>query len=322
MSIVRVNQSVIELVDLSSPNVRVNQSVIEFIDLPVSPIVLCGNSPGGLVGVPYTTTFPASGGVTPYDFTISHGSLPPGLGVNATTGVVTGTPTEAGTFPFTVLLTDADLNTASVPCSILIAGGTMIVVTQGQPISGGGPPKFKGGCTKDNDWDRCINSETYLLRRIFPLPLTCAIPKEFRNLLPWDEDFGAIPYQAVPFNIIGSISTPQPADGDVLVCQGMVPYGYDGILTGIYQTFYGTGFDNGGGDIVWRIQINQRYLLGLSNNPFAMGNGQNPIPLTEGQILLSGQRFRYFVNVPNTSGGVIIAGSRIVCAMLGFYWPR
>ena len=187
------------------------------------------------------------------------------------------------------------------------------------PISGGGPSR--PNCKRINRWDLCIEDEIRRLKRMEFAP-PCPIPQEYVCSLPWDDEYGAIPYQAVPFNIFGSIVTPTAVEGDVLVCTGTVPLGYDGLLTAIYQTFQGSGLENGNGDILWRIQINQRYLLGLSNNPFAMGGPIQPLPLTEGQILLSGQKFRYFVNVPNTSGSLIIAGSRVVCGMLGFYWPR
>ncbi|HNX49733.1 MAG TPA: putative Ig domain-containing protein, partial [Thermoanaerobaculaceae bacterium] len=46
-------------------------------------------------------TLTASGGSGPYTFTVSSGTLPPGLQLS-TTGVLSGTPTAAGTFDFTV----------------------------------------------------------------------------------------------------------------------------------------------------------------------------------------------------------------------------
>jgi len=67
--------------------------------------------------------FLASGGVTPYTFDITAGALPSGLSLDATSGVVTGTPTEGGNFDFTVTVTDStepEPQTASVECSILI----------------------------------------------------------------------------------------------------------------------------------------------------------------------------------------------------------
>lgn len=80
----------------------------------------CGNPPTAYKNSVYTHTFGASGGTAPYTFSISAGSLPPGLTLNSSTGVVSGTPTSSGTFNFTLLVTDSVLATSSVACSILV----------------------------------------------------------------------------------------------------------------------------------------------------------------------------------------------------------
>jgi Putative Ig domain len=312
MANARLDQFAFELVTLSQPAARLDQFALELATLPVPPSVTCNNPPNGSIGAPYSHAFPASGGLEPYVWSISAGSLPSGLTINSSTGVASGIPNVAGVYAFTVQVTDASLNSSTVVCGISVVGTSVT-------ISGGGPPKVRGTCKKFNNWDECIADETWRTRRI-TFPPSCSIPKEWANRLPWDEDVAAIPYQAVPFNVAKSIPTPGAVD--TLVCEGKVPFGYDGLLTAIYQSFEGSGFDNGSGDIVWRIQINQRFVLGLSNNPYALGSSRQPTPLTQGQILLSGQTFRYIVNVPNTSGGLIVAGSRVSCGLLGFYWPR
>ncbi|WP_161805176.1 putative Ig domain-containing protein [Amantichitinum ursilacus] len=55
----------------------------------------------GSVGVSYSSTFTASGGNAPYSFVLSAGALPAGLSLSSS-GVLSGTPTAAGTFNFTV----------------------------------------------------------------------------------------------------------------------------------------------------------------------------------------------------------------------------
>lgn len=77
------------------------------------PVILrptiSGDLPDGDVGVaiqPYTYT--TSGGVLPIgNFSIVSGALPPGLSMDAA-GTVTGTPTQGGTFTWTVQVNDAD----------------------------------------------------------------------------------------------------------------------------------------------------------------------------------------------------------------------
>ena len=54
----------------------------------------------------YAESPTASGGTEPYTYTVSTGDLPPGLSLNTETGSVSGTPTTAGVYPFTVSALD------------------------------------------------------------------------------------------------------------------------------------------------------------------------------------------------------------------------
>jgi hypothetical protein len=60
----------------------------------------------GTVGMEYAAMIAVSGGTPPYTWTITAGSLPPGLELGPTTGDVTGTPVTYGTFAFTVEVMD------------------------------------------------------------------------------------------------------------------------------------------------------------------------------------------------------------------------
>ncbi len=55
----------------------------------------------------YNRTLAATGGTTPYTWSVVSGSLPPGLSLNAATGVVSGRATTLGTFAFTVQVRDS-----------------------------------------------------------------------------------------------------------------------------------------------------------------------------------------------------------------------
>lgn len=74
----------------------------------------------GTVSTTYSQTISATGGVTPYIWSIASGSLPAGLSLNSSTGVISGTPTSAGTSNFTVQVTDNNSNTDTQALSITI----------------------------------------------------------------------------------------------------------------------------------------------------------------------------------------------------------
>ena len=56
----------------------------------------------GTVGTAYTATFTVTGGTAPFTYSKDSGTLPPGLTLGTSTGKLTGTPTTAGTYTFTI----------------------------------------------------------------------------------------------------------------------------------------------------------------------------------------------------------------------------
>lgn len=71
--------------------------------LSISPTTM----PNGTVGVAYSQAMTTSGGTPSYTWSISAGTLPAGLTLAPATGVISGTPTAAGTSTFTVTVTDS-----------------------------------------------------------------------------------------------------------------------------------------------------------------------------------------------------------------------
>ena len=62
---------------------------------------------------PYSAALTASGGTAPYAWSVTSGSLPSGLGLNSTTGQLSGTPTQGGNSLFTITATDSVGNSTS-----------------------------------------------------------------------------------------------------------------------------------------------------------------------------------------------------------------
>ena len=102
-------------VDIASKSITVN-----------SPLAITTTSlTAGSVNVPYSAVLAASGGVPPYTWSITSGSLPAGLSL-AASGVISGTPTSQQTSTFTVQVSDSQTpaSTATACLSLTINGPT------------------------------------------------------------------------------------------------------------------------------------------------------------------------------------------------------
>ena len=93
-----------------------------FTIIPPPPLAIATtNLPDGKVKVKYTAQLTATGGVTPYIWSLAARSkLPSGCTLNAKTGVITGTPPKTGTANFTVKVTDAKKATATQALSLTV----------------------------------------------------------------------------------------------------------------------------------------------------------------------------------------------------------
>lgn len=117
-----------------------------------SPLAISNTSlSSGTTGKAYSNTLTATGGVSPFTFTVSVGTLPTGLTLTSG-GVLSGTPTTAGSKTFTVKVTDSVGSTATTSFAVTISAPLVISATAlpganiNQPysatinVSGGVPP--------------------------------------------------------------------------------------------------------------------------------------------------------------------------------------
>ena len=92
----------------------------------------------GRVGTAYNDSVHASGGVPPYTWEPGTGQLPTGLSLNAQNGSITGTPTVAGTFSFTIRVTDSASGKAEAPFSVTIGAPLSITTATTLPTGSAG----------------------------------------------------------------------------------------------------------------------------------------------------------------------------------------
>jgi hypothetical protein len=87
--------------------------------------------PTGQAGSAYNTILTATGGTTPYSWSVTSGTLPAGLVLNASSGAITGTPTTTGATPLTFTVTDSSnpAQTQSVTLTLTISAATSLTIT-------------------------------------------------------------------------------------------------------------------------------------------------------------------------------------------------
>jgi subtilisin family serine protease len=91
--------------------------------------------PKGQVGTAYAATLTATGGVTPYSWSLANSTLPAGLSLNASTGAISGVPTSAVSASTLVLqVTDSEQPSFSKTQSLSLT----IAAAPPAPSSGGG----------------------------------------------------------------------------------------------------------------------------------------------------------------------------------------
>jgi hypothetical protein len=123
-------------------------------------VVTTTSLPNGALGVAYNQALTVTGGSAPYTWATLTGALPTGLSLSAA-GVISGTPTVAGTYNFTVKATDAGANVGnSGPLQIIIPG--IAITTTALPAASvgvaytttltesGGTGPFTWGITADS----------------------------------------------------------------------------------------------------------------------------------------------------------------------------
>lgn len=142
----------VQVKDASQPSATTTRAYTIRIALPL--ILTNDTLPNGIIDLPYTAVLSTTGGIQPYTYSLAtEQPFPPGLSLSAI-GVISGTPTTAGSFAFTIRVTDSGATPAhvdktytvgineplSIPDPHLPAGITGALYTQQLAPAGGFGP--------------------------------------------------------------------------------------------------------------------------------------------------------------------------------------
>jgi len=120
--------------DSSSPQQTAERTLSISVTAPLT-ITTASPLPNGAVGVAYSQTLAASGGTTPFTWSISAGALPSGMTLSPG-GTLTGMPTEAGSFSFTASVSDTSSPARNATKSIQLNIDPFLTITTASVPSG------------------------------------------------------------------------------------------------------------------------------------------------------------------------------------------
>jgi hypothetical protein len=122
-----------------------------------------------------------------------------------------------------------------------------------------------------------------------------------------------------PFDNAGSIATPA-VGADTTITTFTVPLGMDGVITRLSNGYTGPGFQDGAGDIVWRILIDGVAVQGYDAISVRLGDMNNPTNIVPGIRVYSGQVVTFIVN--NVTGLLPAIATQCTGRLGGYYYPR
>lgn len=177
------------------------------------PVITSATSAGGAVGTPFTYAITATNAPTGYTAT----GLPAGLGIDSTSGLITGTPTAAGVFEVAIGATNSTAS-ATATLALTIARGTATVTLGNLTQTYDGSPK--------------------------PVPVTVA-PEGLPVTLTYNGS-GAVPVNAGSYAVVATVNTANyagSANGTLVVDKAIatitlnpLQQAYDGTLKPVTAT--------------------------------------------------------------------------------------
>ncbi len=119
-----------------------------------------------------------------------------------------------------------------------------------------------------------------------------------------------------PFDFFGVIDTPVAPTAQTTVLTFVVPAGWFGVIQDLTHFVEGGFFQQGSGELIWRLQLDQEYVQNYGNILVSFGDMSSPRSVYA-IVLEPRQRVTYSIENVSFAAG----GTRSICGCRGWFWP-
>ena len=179
-----------------------------------------------------------------------------------------------------------------------------------------------------NTWDLAMLQESALWRWVSEhggLQSCCRIPEmgaPFYAVSPLlSKPSAGIDFKKIFFQPLSAFQSAGVFTGlDVIMGQWNVDIGYDGVINKFVVGFTGDGFNQGSGNIVWRLKVGQRFVRDFGNVKNTYGDLNTALLVQSDHVeMISGQTVTLIANIP---AGSPVNGGQVFAGTFGYIWPR
>ncbi len=127
------------VVRLTDARAELSEASLTLLVAPTPLVIATASLPAAQVGQPYSAALASSGGAPPVTWRVAQGSLPAGLSLSEA-GVISGTPSQLGSFSITFEAADQAAQVVSAALTLSVAAGVLDVTTATLPSGRQGEP--------------------------------------------------------------------------------------------------------------------------------------------------------------------------------------
>ena len=171
-----------------------------------------------------------------------------------------------------------------------------------------------------NYYDYCMAGERGVGRFLRGLAVSRPMPGRNAERISVQSPYTVLPMDGVEYRKQGSILLPVVEGVDTLVLRWRVPTGYDGVIWGVMFLFTGTGYLEGSGDLIYRVNVSRRWVKDLGNVNNSLGSLNQTFPLTEHERIQSQQTISVYVYLGAGALGRLDPAGRVIVAVDGWLY--